>query len=281
MIGNTRFLHKLNIALYLFIFTFGANASVSVRCRVLTLMDITALKQGIDLAVSDYHFAQALGLKHRRAHHFIVLNPSSVVRKGTDALCHILHIRERLALLAFGNGAVRNDVYNGVAFDNIKLLFKILGAVGHGVEVRHRANRAVTALRRRLRSRLYCLFIRKARLSEMHVNITKTGKNNVFAVIGENRRKNAALISFGNTYRKQLAVIQNCIVDRHFHSSPTFTKGRKMRNDTTFHAKVILKSYFALNCVDHLPQLNFCYYITFQCFCQQKKAKICFFSSFF
>lgn len=58
----------------------------------------------------------------------------------------------------------------------------------------------------------------------MNMYIAKTGKNNVFTIGGKNGTKNAALISFRDTYGKQLAVIQNCIVDLHFHNSPTSRK---------------------------------------------------------
>ena len=177
VIGATRFLYKLYITLDRPPLAFRAYTRVSVKLGILAVVYITAPEQGIILAVSHYHFAESLRLVHRRKHHFLTLYATTVIREGNDLVCHTFHIRKFKSLLHNGYRAVRIDVYYGILFNNIELLCQILTRVRHRHKIGHSTHSGVSASCRRQRTGFYRFFIRKSRLTKMHVHIAKTGKN--------------------------------------------------------------------------------------------------------
>ena len=73
-----------------------------------------------------------------------------------------------------------NGVCSLVPGEERLLLGQMLPAVGHRVQVRHRAHRGVAAPRRGPGAGEDRLFIRKTRLTKMHMHIAKAGKDRVF-----------------------------------------------------------------------------------------------------
>ena len=132
----------------------------------------------------DY-LAEPLGGGHRLSHHFVILNAFSVVGERADFVGHSFHVCELFAFFADGYRAVGQNFYRRAALYRVQLNLQMFRAVRHGVEVRHRADRRVSSVRRGRRAGCNGFFIRKTRLSEMHVNITKTGDNNIIFNSGQ------------------------------------------------------------------------------------------------
>ena len=179
---SARLLGKHKVTLDLLVFAGGANAPVPVRFGVFAVVDISALQKVVDFAVRGDDLAKFLCLDHRAAHHILALYPSSVIRKRNGFLGKPRHIGKLLALLAFGDRRIGIDRYGCVFCDDIQLRFQRLFAIRHRGQIGHRTHRGISAVRRRHRPGLDGLLIRKTRLSEVHVHITETGKNNVFFV---------------------------------------------------------------------------------------------------
>ena len=152
---------------------------MSVRFCVFAVVYVSSEEQGVVLAVGGDYLAETLGGGHRLSHHFVVLHAFSVVGECADLIRHALHIGELLAFFADGYRAVGQNFYRRAALYRVQLNLQMFRAVRHGVEVRHRADRRVSSVRRGGRAGSDGFFIRKTRLSEMHMNITKTGHNNI------------------------------------------------------------------------------------------------------
>ena len=179
VICAARLLRKAQVALDLLVFARARNAPVPVHSCVFAVVDISAEEQGVVLAVCGDYLAESFGGGHRLSHHFVILNAFSVVGECADLIRHALHIGELFAFFADGYRAVGQNFYRRAALYRVQLNLQMLRAVRHGVEVRHRADRRVSSVRRGGRAGSDGFFIRKTRLSEMHMNITKTGHNNI------------------------------------------------------------------------------------------------------
>ena len=85
----------------------------------------------------------------------------------------------------------------------------MLRAVRHRIQVGHGAHRSIAAVSRRPGAGQDRLLVRKTRLSEMHVHITKAGENGIGRVI----EKRKALVFNGNngTIEKRGAGEQGCV----------------------------------------------------------------------
>ena len=178
VVGAPDLADELQVSADLGVLALGADASVAVGFGVLTVVDVAAAKEVVDLAVGDDHFAQGLGLHHGRAHHIVTLHAPPVVGEGDALARHALHVGQLLPRLAYGDGGVGVDVDDGVLFDDGGLFSQMLYRIGDGVQVGHGTHSGVAACRRRARARGDGLLIRKARLTKMHMHIAKTGQNN-------------------------------------------------------------------------------------------------------
>ena len=130
---------------------------------------------------------------HRLAHERGVVNAATVVRVAANEGCHSLDVRKLPAVLALGYRAEGNRPYDRVAPDNVKLKPEIFKTVGCGRKVWHGAHRGVAAVSRRHASRLYCLLVRKARFTKMHMHISETGQNMIVRAVyfSGNKRRNS------------------------------------------------------------------------------------------
>ena len=148
---------------------------MTVLGGVLAVMDVTALQQIVDLAVGDDHLAQLLGLQHGSVHHVVGLDALAVVGVGDDLVRHASQVSQFLALQAAGDGTVGVDMDAGACIDQVQLLLQMLDGIGSGIQVGHGADGGVAAAGCAGGTGHHGLLIRKTRLSEMHVHITKTG----------------------------------------------------------------------------------------------------------
>ena len=180
VICAARLLRKAQVALDLLVFARARNAPVPVHSCIFAVVDISVEEQGVVLAVCGDYLAEPLGDGHRLSHHSVILNAFSVVGERADFVGHSFHVCELFAFFADGYRAVGQNFYRRAALYCVELNLQMFRAVRHGVEVRHRADRRVSSVRRGGRAGSDGFFIRKTRLSEMHMNITKTGHNNIF-----------------------------------------------------------------------------------------------------
>ena len=140
------------------------------------VVDIAAPEQTVVLAVGHDQLAQGLGALHGLPHHAVVLDAVAVVGEGHDPGRQGLQVRQRPALFAHGDGAVGAHVDRSVPADDGQLLLQVLPAVRHRVQVGHGADGGVAAPGGGAGAAGDGLFIRKARLAQMHMHIAKTGQ---------------------------------------------------------------------------------------------------------
>ena len=180
VVGAAGLLHQLQIPGDLPPFAFGADAPVAVGFGVVAVVDISPSQQGIDLAVGDNGFPQCLGTEHGLPHQTVTLHAPAVVGKSHHARRHALQVGKHPALFAHGDSAIGIDMDAGGFLNDTALNLQILHAVRHRVQVGHGADRGIAAPGGRPAACGDSLLIRKTRLSEMHMHITKAGKNNIF-----------------------------------------------------------------------------------------------------
>ena len=169
--------HQRQIPRHLPPLALRGDALVAVQSRVLAVVNAAAAEQGVVLAVRADQLAQPLRLAHRGAHHVVGLHAAPVVGKRADIGRHGRHVGKHLALLPHRNRPVGQHLHAGVARDDAALRFERFETVRHGVQVRHRAHRAVAAVRRRARARVDRLLIGKTRLAEVNMHIRKAGEH--------------------------------------------------------------------------------------------------------
>ncbi len=175
MVGASRLSCKLNISFNLSPLALTTDSPVIMLFCINAVMDVTAVQKLVHLAVSDDWLAEGFGLKHSFAHQLAILNTLAVIREGDYERRHFLELRKNLAFLADAYGAVRIDLDAGAFLYAFELNLKVLCAVGNGLQIRHGAYRCIPSVspcRTSCRNRL---FIRKTRLSEMHMQVTKGG----------------------------------------------------------------------------------------------------------
>ena len=126
-------------------FALGADAPMAVLSAVAPVVDVAAAQQRVVLAVRCEDHVLARGGLHRPPHHFLALDSAAVVREGYALVFQCIEIYEFQALAALGDGAVGEDADHGVAVDCGLLDGQGLRAVGHGIQVGHRANQRVAA----------------------------------------------------------------------------------------------------------------------------------------
>ena len=148
-----------------------------MRAAVGAVVDVAAPKQAVVFAVRRDDTVLAGGKPHRRFHHRIGLDPGPVVGKSDDAALQRAHIHQLLSPAPEGYRSIGEYVDAGVPPDNRQFLLQMLGRVGDGIEVGHRADGGVAAPRRRLRPRADGLLIRRAGFAQVDVYISKTEGN--------------------------------------------------------------------------------------------------------
>ena len=121
--------------------------------------------------------AQFLGLQHGLTHHVLRLNAAAVIGITADIRSHGGQIGQSFALLAAGDGAVRQNANVGGFADQIQLDFQMFGAVGHRLQVGHGTHGGVTAGGSGLSAGIDGFLIRKTRLTKMNVHINETWNN--------------------------------------------------------------------------------------------------------
>ncbi|OLA39309.1 MAG: hypothetical protein BHW31_03985 [Firmicutes bacterium CAG:110_56_8] len=135
---------------------------------IITVVDVPAPQERVDLAVGDNGLSKGFGAKHGLTHHVIALHAPAVIGKPHYVGRHALQVGKRFALFADCDGTVGVDVDAGGFLDETALNPKILHTVRHRVQVWHGADRGIAAPGG-------C-----PALSEMHMHVTKAGKNNIF-----------------------------------------------------------------------------------------------------
>ena len=171
---------------------------MSVGSGVVAVVNVAAVEQAVVLTMGDDHLAQPFGLQHRLPHPLFALHTSSVVGEGDAVGSHIRQIRQALPFLLHGDGAVGVNV-DAIGRNEVQLLPQMVKRIGYGVQVRHGAHIGVTAPSRRRRAADHGLFIRKSRLTKMHMHIAKAGKNNIFRFANERKGFHQRSVRRNNT----------------------------------------------------------------------------------
>ena len=177
MILHAGFLHQFQVPFDLLPFTFGADAFMSMLFGIFTLMDVAAEEQAVVFAVGSNDHVVTADFFHGCQHHFVTLYAASIIGEGTDMGGQFVDGCKGFTHFTDGQCAI-GDYFNAGCFANgFQLGLQIFHAVGCGVQIGHGAYCGVTAV-----GCCHCacsngLFIKKARLSQMYMNINKTGKH--------------------------------------------------------------------------------------------------------
>ena len=166
VVRHADLLAKRDVALDLLVFSLG---------RVLLLRAV--------LAMSRDDLAERLCSLHSLTHKRGIVHAATVVREAANVGSERLNIRESKSHLASRYASEGENLDLSVVVYYIQLLLQVFVAVGNGVEIRHSTDCRVSSSCRRRATCRNSLFIRKTRLSKMHVHIDKTGKNNVFRTV--------------------------------------------------------------------------------------------------
>ena len=176
VIGAFRLVRQLQVALDRPPFALGDDAAVIVRLGIAPRVNVAAVQQRIVLAVRRDDLAKRRRARHGLAHDRGVLHAASVVGKRDDVRGHALEIGDSLAPFADGQRAVGKNLHACGAADHLPLNIQRFNAVGHGIQIGHGAHGRKAAVRRGQRARADRFLIRKARLTQMHMNIHETGQ---------------------------------------------------------------------------------------------------------
>ena len=176
MIFHACFLHQFQVSFDLLPFAFGADAFMSMFFSIFTLVDVTAEKQGVVFTVGCNDHVVAADFFHGFQHHFVILHAATVVGEGADMGSQFVDSSQSFTHFTDGESAVGDNFDAGCFADGFQLGFQICHAVGGRVQIRHGADCGVAAVCCCQSAGFDGLFIKKARLSQMYVNINKTGK---------------------------------------------------------------------------------------------------------
>ena len=177
MIFHACFLHQFQVSFDLLPFAFGADTFMSVLFSIFTFVDISAEEQAVVFTVSSNDHVVAADFFHGFQHHFITLYAASVIGEGADMRSQFIDGCQCFAHFANSEGTIGYNFDAGCFADGFQLGLQIFHAVGSGVQVRHGAYCGVAAMCCCQCTCFDGFFIKKARLSEMYVNINKTGKH--------------------------------------------------------------------------------------------------------
>ena len=148
-----------------------------------SVVNVAAAEQGIVFAMGNDYFPEGLCFKHCPSHKFLALNSSAVIGKGYCIFRQFAHRGKFLALLPHRYCGIGINIYCCALLYYIRLLFKMRHAVGNGIQVGHCQNRGVATVGGRPATRFNGFFIRKTRLTKMHMHIAKAGKKEIFFAV--------------------------------------------------------------------------------------------------
>ena len=256
MIFHAGFLHQFQVSFDLFPFAFGRDAFMSMLFGIFSLVDIAAEEQAVVFAVGCNDFVVTADFFHGLTHHFVVLHTASVIGEGANMLNDFVISRHFFAHFTNGDRAVGNDFDTGCFADGLQLGLQICHTVGGGVQIGHGAYCGITAVGRCQGACFDGFFIKKARLSQMYMNINKTGKYKQTAHI-----KNGAL-----TLRRTVGnFADDTVGDKYvgFHeialNKYVCVRQNIVQSDLSFRSRIGLEIEFSLNLQ---------YYITMAVLCQ-------------
>ena len=201
-------------------FTLSADALVSVGSTPAPVVDIAAAQQRIVFAVSGQDAIQFCGPPHRFQHNLLPLYAAPVSGKGDAMAAKRCHVDNRFAPPPQGDGSVREHLDAGIPVDNGLLQRQRLRAVGRRVEVGHCADGRVSAPCRRQRTGPDGLFLRRAGLPEMHVQIGQA--------IGKHQPRKVHDFSLGRTREVYPHSLDNAVGNQHvsLRENPVFRAQR-------------------------------------------------------
>ena len=133
MIGTSGFHSKAQITLNLPPFAFRADASMVMCCRILSVMNVAAVKQTIVFTMGNNHLSECLRTFHSLSHHTFRLYAVSVIRESNDSGSQCFHIDKLLSLLFHCNGCIGSDVDYGIPLNQLFLQRKMLYIVADRV----------------------------------------------------------------------------------------------------------------------------------------------------
>ena len=173
MVAAAGFLAELQVAPYLSPLALGADAPVAVLAAVAPVVYISGMQQAVVFAVCrDYDIFCGCSL-HRLEHNLFALDSAPVVGERGAVSLERRHVHEFKTFAPFSDGGVRDDFHHGVPVDDGLLQRQVLRTVRHRVEVRHRADRGVSAGGCGAGTVPDRLLVGEARLSEMNVDVGK------------------------------------------------------------------------------------------------------------
>ena len=122
------------------------------------------------------NLAQTLALCHCLTHEGFGLDAPAVIGKGDDIGSHFVQLCKALTLLIHGDGTVGVYPNQPILGDGLQLGGEMGGTVGHGDQIGHGTDIAVSAVGCGQCTRCDGLFIQKTRLTKMYMNIDETGQ---------------------------------------------------------------------------------------------------------
>ena len=151
------------------------DADVLVKTCILTVMDAAARYElTLILAVCDDHTVEALRPLHRLPHRGFVLHTLSVIGVGDHIRCDLFHLSERTATgLLLGDGAIRVHMHQRILPDRLELRLQVREARRCRLQIRHRADRGIAAMRRGIGAGADRFLIRKTGLTQMYMYINE------------------------------------------------------------------------------------------------------------
>ncbi len=172
VVGTPRFAHQLQVALHLAPLALRRDPPMAVRAAVVAVVDVTAAKQFVRLAVGHDLAARPLHAEHRLAHERLLLHAAAVVREAGHLRSQCSEVDQlTAALLSAGDGAVGDHPHPGVAPDGLQLSLQVFRRIGRRVQVGHGADGGISAPGGRSRTRRHGLLGRESRLAQMHMHV--------------------------------------------------------------------------------------------------------------
>ena len=153
-------------------FALGADTFVAVQTGINTIVNISAAKQTVYLAMLHNNTVCRCYPLHRLTHQPFVLNATTIVRKTRHQRSQLLYINEfTLALLAEGDTCIRMDANAAVTRNDSRLRGEMIKAVWRRKNIGHGKHVAIARASGSRATREDSLFISEARLTEMHMQI--------------------------------------------------------------------------------------------------------------
>ena len=149
MVAHTGLRGEAHITLDLLPLRRRVDADVVVKTCILAVVDAaTRYELALILAVRYDHAVEALRPLHRLPHGSFVLHALSVIGVGDDIRCDLLHLSEGAAAgLLLGDGAIRIHMHQCILPDRVELRLQVREVRWCRLQIRHRADSRITAVR--------------------------------------------------------------------------------------------------------------------------------------